>query len=112
MRDSHYAAGFHTGTDFAAPSGTPAFAVLSGRIEWADANGQELGMWVGLRANNGRLYVYAHLSALGVGAGDQVVAGQIVGNVGQTGNATGPHLHLEDHPPGPYKYADTRRPQW
>ncbi|WP_432021453.1 M23 family metallopeptidase [Streptomyces sp. 1222.5] len=112
MKDSHYSAGFHTGTDFAAPSGTPVLAILPGVIEWANQDGEALGKWIGLRAGNGRLYVYAHLSVLSVDTGDMVTAGQIIGNVGQTGNAKGPHLHLEDHPPGPYKYADTRRPQW
>ncbi|MGY4967606.1 M23 family metallopeptidase [Streptomyces sp. 900105245] len=111
-RDKRYPLGYHTGVDYVAPPGTVAQAVLPGRIEWANKDGRSFGTWVGLRATNGRLYVYAHLSRLAVGIGDSVEAGQQIGNVGATGGTTGPHLHLEDHPAGPFVYGMDRLPQW
>ncbi|MFJ3638048.1 peptidoglycan DD-metalloendopeptidase family protein [Streptomyces sp. NPDC090112] len=112
IRNKRYIAGFHTGSDYAAPAGTPVYAIRSGRIEWAGSSKSGFGRWIGLRADNGRLYVYAHLLSHSVRAGQSVLAGQVIGAVGSTGTATGPHLHLEDHPPGRFVYGNTRRPQW
>lgn len=110
--DSRYAAGYHTGVDYTAPVGKAVVAVLDGEIVWANDQGGAYGRWLGLRAN-GRDYVYCHLDAIHVGAtvGAQVKAGQIIGFVGQSGNATGPHLHLEDRPAGG-GYGSEREPKW
>jgi GH24 family phage-related lysozyme (muramidase) len=107
-----WAAGYHTGDDYAAPPGTPVVAVRDGTIVWSKANNPSYGNWIGHRADNGRVYVYCHLSSRGVKLGQRVKAGQRIGRVGQTGRATGPHLHFEDHPPGPFEYGDDRRPKW
>ena len=107
-----WAAGYHTGDDYAAPEGTPVVAVRDGKIVCSKANDPSYGNWIGHRADNGRVYVYCHLSSRGVKTGQKVKAGQRIGRVGQTGRATGPHLHFEDHPPGPFQYKEDRKPKW
>ncbi|ARQ68376.1 M23 family metallopeptidase [Streptomyces marincola] len=111
VRNGRYAAGFHTGDDYAAPAGTPVVAVRGGTIAWSDDEGGAYGQWIGLRADNGRDYVYCHLSARSVAAGARVSAGQRIGEVGESGSTTGPHLHLEDRPHGG-GYGEVRRPSW
>lgn len=112
VKDKRYKAGFHTGDDYAAKGGTTVVAVRKGTIQWSNGNGGAYGNWIGLRADNGRVYVYCHLSTRGVSAGASVKAGQKIGNVGSTGNVTGPHLHFEDHPSGSFVYAQCRKPTW
>jgi murein DD-endopeptidase MepM/ murein hydrolase activator NlpD len=111
IRDPRYAAGYHTGDDYAAPTGKKVVAVLGGTIVWSNNNGGAYGRWIGLRASNGRDYVYCHLSVRSVSTGDKVVAGQKIGEVGATGNVTGPHLHFEDRPKGG-GYGQVRKPTW
>ncbi|MBX3226540.1 MAG: M23 family metallopeptidase [Labilithrix sp.] len=112
VRRASYAAGYHTGDDYAAPAGTNVVAVRAGTIRWSNGNGGAYGQWIGLDADNGRTYVYCHLSARSVAVGAKVTAGQVIGKVGSTGNSTGPHLHFEDHPLGPFRYAAGRKPSW
>ncbi|MDT0441266.1 M23 family metallopeptidase [Streptomyces johnsoniae] len=111
VRNSRYAAGFHTGDDYAAPAGTPVVAVRGGTIAWSNGEGGAYGQWIGLRADNGRDYVYCHLATRSVEAGARVSAGQRIGEVGDSGATTGPHLHLEDRPHGG-GYGEVRRPSW
>lgn len=106
-----YAAGFHTGDDYAAPVGKNVVAVRAGTIGWSNDNGGAYGKWIGLRADNGRDYIYCHLSARSVSTGAKVTAGQVLGKVGATGNVTGPHLHFEDRPRGG-GYGNVRKPTW
>lgn len=110
IKNSRYAAGYHTGDDYAAPTGTPVVAVKAGTIVWANTAGGSYGTWMGLRAG-GRDYVYCHLSRIAVGSGKKVKAGQVIGYVGATGNVTGPHLHFEDRPAGG-GYGSGRKPKW
>lgn len=112
VKRASYAAGYHTGEDYAAPTGTPVVAVRAGTIQWSNSNGGAYGNWIGLKADNGRVYVYCHLSTRSVGVGQKVSAGQQIGKVGATGNVTGPHLHFEDHPSGPFVYGKGRKPLW
>lgn len=112
VKNSRYAAGYHTGDDYAAPVGSNAVAVRGGTVRWSNDSGGAYGKWIGLDADNGRTYVYCHLSARMVAAGTKIVAGQLLGKVGATGNVTGPHLHFEDHPLGPFVYAKVRKPSW
>ncbi|MEV6400757.1 peptidoglycan DD-metalloendopeptidase family protein [Streptomyces sp. NPDC051907] len=112
IQNARYAAGYHTGEDYASASGTPVVAVRSGSIQWSNNRGGAYGSWIGLQGDNGRVYVYCHLSSRGVATGQRVKAGQRLGKVGSTGNVTGPHLHFEDHPPGPFVYAHVRKPKW
>lgn len=94
VANSEYAAGYHTGVDFAVAPGTPVLAVGDATVvsaAWDGAYGKE----VVLRLADGHFAQYAHLSALSVSAGARVSAGQRVGLSGSTGNSTGPHLHFE-----------------
>jgi len=86
----------HKGVDFAAPTGTPVRAAGAGRVIVA---GVQTGYGNVVMLQHGARYttVYAHLSAFGPGIkpGAHVPQGEIIGYVGQTGWATGPHLHYE-----------------
>jgi murein DD-endopeptidase MepM/ murein hydrolase activator NlpD len=83
----------HKGVDYGAPKGTPVWAVSEGVVErsgWAGGCGKA----VTLRHQGGLETIYCHLSAVYVRAGEHVGQKQVVGAVGQTGLATGPHLHF------------------
>ncbi|MFD5555251.1 peptidoglycan DD-metalloendopeptidase family protein [Streptomyces sp. NPDC127068] len=91
---SMWSSGYHTGVDFSVPSGTPLKAVGSGTVVsagWAGAYGNQ----VIIQLADGKYAQYAHLSQLGVSAGQSVSGGQQIGTAGSTGNSTGPHLHFE-----------------
>jgi murein DD-endopeptidase MepM/ murein hydrolase activator NlpD len=86
--------GFHYGIDIAASIGTPISAVSDGVVvESGPATG--FGMWVVLRHSDGFTSVYGHLNRRFVEAGERVSAGAKIAEVGNRGNSTGPHLHLE-----------------
>jgi murein DD-endopeptidase MepM/ murein hydrolase activator NlpD len=85
----------HTGVDMMAPIGTPLVAIEAGVIwspNWHYAGG--IGLYI--KGESGDMWYYAHMDgyAPGIQGGTQVVAGQLVGYVGNTGNASVPHLHL------------------
>jgi len=86
----------HKGTDYAAPRGTPIRATSDGRITRASRNGS-FGNLVIIKHDGGFETKYAHLSKYGNGIkkGRRVRQGDIIGYVGSTGGATGPHLHYE-----------------
>ena len=86
----------HTGTDFAAPRGTPIYAAGSGTIEAAGRKGG-YGLYVRIRHNGTYKTAYAHMSGIarGVRRGRKVRQGQVIGYVGTTGRSTGNHLHYE-----------------
>ena len=86
--------GAHTGTDIAAPSGTPIKAVASGTVTFAARSGS-YGNLIKISHENGVETWYGHCSELYATEGQQVEAGEIIAAVGSTGNSTGPHLHLE-----------------
>ena len=83
----------HLGVDYGAPRGTPVKAVADGVVELAGRNG-EAGNMVRLRHAGGYQTAYLHLSSFGPGIrrGLRVQQGQLIGRVGATGTATGPHL--------------------
>jgi murein DD-endopeptidase MepM/ murein hydrolase activator NlpD len=88
----------HQGTDLLAPSGTPLQAVVSGVVN--QVSNPLGGVALQLFGDNGNRYYYAHLSAY-EGINGWVPQGQVIGYVGDTGNAIGiPHLHFEIHPGG------------
>jgi len=86
----------HRGVDFAAPVGTPIQATSDGVVVYADWKG-DLGNLVEIRAPNGWISRYGHLSRYqpGVRVGTRVKQGQTIGYVGMTGLANGPHCHYE-----------------
>ncbi|NIO40296.1 MAG: peptidoglycan DD-metalloendopeptidase family protein [Burkholderiales bacterium] len=86
----------HRGIDYGAPTGTPVRATANGRVTFASRKGG-YGKLISLRHANGYGTRYAHLSrfAKGVRQGTRVQQGQVIGYVGQTGLASGPHLHYE-----------------
>ena len=93
----------HRGVDFAAPTGTPVRAVADGKVTYAGWRG-DYGRF--LKINHAGPYssAYAHLRRIkkGVRAGAFVKRGQVIGYVGSSGAATGPHLHFEMHKNGRY----------
>lgn len=86
----------HKGTDYAAPTGTPIRATADGTVTWAGRNGS-FGNLVVIKHHGAFETKYAHLNtyANDVKKGSRVQQGQIIGYVGSTGSATGPHLHYE-----------------
>ncbi len=86
----------HRGLDFAAPTGTPIFAAGDGSVRKIGRFGSS-GLYILLKHRNGYATAYAHMSkfAKGLRKGRRVRQGQIIGYVGRTGLATGPHLHYE-----------------
>ena len=93
----------HQGVDMISPRGTPLVAIENGTIS-RTGNGGLGGITIWMRGSGGDEFYYAHLDGLasGLSAGQSVTAGQLIGYVGNTGNAiyTVPHLHFEYHPGG------------
>lgn len=89
-----WATGRHTGVDYAAPSGSIIRAVAPGTVVRAGWGGA-YGNLVKVRHDDGSIGYYAHMSRIGVKLGQRVYQGLWLGNVGSTGNSTGPHLHFE-----------------
>jgi murein DD-endopeptidase MepM/ murein hydrolase activator NlpD len=84
----------HTGADMSASSGTPIHACRGGTVVIASAQGG-YGNAVVINHGGGMATLYAHQSRIAVSVGQVVTAGQVIGYVGSTGLATGPHLHFE-----------------
>lgn len=86
----------HHGVDYAAPAGTPVSAVGDGTVTFSGYKG-DYGKLVMIRHSNGYKTYYGHLSRIGKGIapGVKVGQGEVIGFVGSTGLATGPHLHYE-----------------
>jgi murein DD-endopeptidase MepM/ murein hydrolase activator NlpD len=85
--------GYHTGVDFAVPTGTPVLAVADGKIEnasWGKSYGNQVVQKV-----KGGWVIYAHLNKVRIKPGQVAKKGDIIGEVGSTGNSSGPHLHFE-----------------
>lgn len=84
----------HKGVDIAAPTGTPVGAAAAGTVV---GRGWDVGAgnYLHVRHDARLLTKYFHLSAFRVSLGDVVTAGQVIGEVGSTGNSSGPHLHFE-----------------
>jgi murein DD-endopeptidase MepM/ murein hydrolase activator NlpD len=90
---------YHTGLDFAAPSGTPIYAVANGTISSASYDGSYGNKTVETLEDGTELW-YCHQTSFIVSAGQTVHAGELIGYIGSTGHVTGPHLHLEVRPGG------------
>ena len=85
----------HEGIDLPAPVGTPVFAAADGRVAYAGNGIRGYGNLIVVRHAGDLLTVYAHNSVLLVAPGQPVRAGDRIALVGQSGHATGPHLHFE-----------------
>ena len=86
----------HQGQDILAAESTPVVSVSAGTVYWRSYQAGGAGNYVVIRGSDGFDYVYMHFheTAL-VAPGDRVKAGQLIGHVGHTGDASGPHLHFE-----------------
>ncbi|MEU9609413.1 M23 family metallopeptidase [Streptomyces sp. NPDC048057] len=89
----------HSGQDFAVPTGTSVKSIGAGTVVKAGGNGAGDGPAYGnavvIKHNNGMYSQYAHLNSVGVSVGQSVKAGQEIAKSGNTGNSSGPHLHME-----------------
>lgn len=101
---------FHAGIDIDAPYGTPVRAAGDGEVTEANF-GSGYGREIVIDHGHDLLTLYGHLSAIAVVPGQHVTRGQVIGYVGQSGRATGPHLHYEVRvhkvPVNPHKYLRT-----
>jgi murein DD-endopeptidase MepM/ murein hydrolase activator NlpD len=86
----------HQAIDYAAPTGTPVVAIGDGQVTFSGTRGG-YGRMVEVRHNDGYVSRYAHFSKIpkDIRVGKSISRGEVVGYVGQTGHATGPHLHFE-----------------
>lgn len=91
--------GIHYGLDIANSIGTPIVSVMDGEVISAGpASG--FGLWVRVRHDDGSITVYGHINEALVSIGERVVAGERIATIGNRGQSTGPHLHLEVHQDG------------
>jgi len=103
---------YHPGIDISAPRGTDVWATADGVVTRARAHkytpNKGYGRFVELDHGNGFMTRYAHLSTVDVKVGQKIKRGQVIGKVGDTGSATGPHLHYEviksKSPKNPWEY--------
>jgi len=94
-----YTSGTHNGVDFRASRGTPVKSVLDGTVQSTGNTDEQrgcysYGKWVLIKHPNGLTSLYAHLDLIKVSSGQSVSIGETIGYSGQTGYATGPHLHF------------------
>jgi murein DD-endopeptidase MepM/ murein hydrolase activator NlpD len=104
-----WAAGYHTGNDYPAPQGATVVATRTGKVTKAQYDG-DYGNRIEI-LTEGIEHSYSHLSKMLVSVGSTISEGQKIGEVGSTGNSTGPHLHYEERH-DPYGYSDDRKPQF
>ncbi|MBF6171512.1 M23 family metallopeptidase [Nocardia blacklockiae] len=97
---------FHYGVDFADAIGSPIHSVENGTvIEAGPASG--FGLWVRVKHDDGTTAVYGHVNDILAHVGQRVNAGDVIATVGNRGNSTGPHLHLEIWDPNDVKIDPT-----
>jgi murein DD-endopeptidase MepM/ murein hydrolase activator NlpD len=100
--NSHYVGGYpyspstnHFGVDISGSLGDAIYAADNGVVVYAGWNNWGYGYVVVIDHGNGWQTLYAHLSVIGVGCGQSVYQGGVIGAYGSTGNSSGPHLHFE-----------------
>lgn len=98
---------YHSGIDIAGSIGDPVYAALGGEVIAAERLGAR-GKYIAVRHDNGLETLYMHLDQMLVSPGDQIVKGQQIGKLGNTGRSTGPHLHFQvvkqNQPVNPLNY--------
>ncbi len=85
----------HLGIDLAAPKGTPILAAQGGTVIYAGREFRGYGKMVLIESGNGWATLYAHFNKILISEGQKVRQGEIIGEMGRTGRATGVHLHFE-----------------
>lgn len=85
---------FHSGIDLAAPQGTKVFSATAGTAS-AGYDGSGAGNFIAIQVDARTRILYCHLSSFRVKPGQHVEPGQLIGTLGATGLATGPHVHFE-----------------
>lgn len=95
FRISQYYSWRHHGLDVAGPAGTAIYAAANGTVSFSGWSSNGYGYNMIVNHGNGVKTHYAHFRKLYVNKGDQVVQGQVLGEMGSTGRSTGPHLHFE-----------------
>src|SRR6478736_9132117 len=98
VKDSRYAAGYHTGVDFGCPVGTPVRAPQGGKVitaKYDDDYGNYVTIMYTPRKGDKKLFLLAHNSELLVKTGQTVKRGQVVAKSGESGNTRGAHVHAE-----------------
>jgi len=91
--------GFHNGVDIANAIGTPVLSIADGTvIDAGPAAG--FGLWVRVRHDDGTVVIYGHIDSFSVRVGQPVAAGEQIARMGNRGQSTGPHLHVEITAPG------------
>jgi len=88
---------YHTGLDFAAPYGSPIKAMAGGTVTEVGYDGS-YGNKVVITLDDGTELWFCHMSETAASSGEEVRAGDVIGYLGDTGNTTGPHLHVEVRP--------------
>ena len=86
--------GFHNGLDIAAKYGTPLHSAEDGRVIAVGNAPYAYGVWAVIEHENGLVTAYTHMSIRSVKIGQEVKRGDVIGYLGKTGYATGPHLHF------------------
>ena len=86
---------FHAGLDIRAKQGNCVYAAFDGKVLEVKKSNKGYGNTIKIVHENGLVTLYAHLSAFSVKIGAVICKGKIIGEIGTTGNATGPHLHFE-----------------
>lgn len=89
---------YHSGTDIVAPIGTPVYSTYDGVVNTVKSLTTSFGKHIIVKStvNSQTVYMYyCHLSSMNVSEGENIKAGQKIGEVGSTGNSTGAHLHYE-----------------
>jgi len=101
---------YHTGLDMGVIEGSEVCAIMSGKVIIANTGDTGYGNYIVINHGSGFVSLYAHLSKIMINEGDCIVKGDTIGKSGNTGNSTGPHLHLEIIKNGllvdPEKYLD------
>lgn len=97
QKGSIWAAGYHKGTDYGVPVGTPVYAAAAGTVSKSQhgSGSHSFGLYVAIEHGGGYVTIYGHLSQALVSPGQSVQKGDLIAKSGQSGHVTGPHLHFE-----------------
>ena len=96
VKGKMWTSGQHEGVDIACKDGTPVHAMTDGVVRGVGIWGKAFGIFSPVIKHGQSYVVYAHLSRVAVKTGQRVKRGQVIGYSGHNGNATGPHLHVEE----------------